>query len=76
MYAYIADWNTAAVTRIASQFYPMVALSTLGSAHPKFNGDISKWNVASVPNMYEVRLDSVWTAHSFSHVSFSQSKLT
>jgi surface protein len=75
-YGPIADWNIAAVTRIASLFYPTVAPSTSGTAQPKFNGDISKWNVASVSNMYEVRLDSVWTARSFSYVSSSQSKLT
>jgi surface protein len=74
-YGPIADWNTAAVTSMASLFYPTVAPSTSGTAQPKFNGDISKWNVASVSNMFEVRLDSVWTAHSFSYVSLSQSKL-
>ena len=58
-YGNIVDWDTAAVTSIASLFYPTVAPSTSGTAQPKFNGDISKWNVASVSNMYQVRLDSV-----------------
>jgi hypothetical protein len=62
-YGPIADWNTAAVTSMASLFYPS------STARPTFNGDISKWNVASVSNMYRVRLDSVWTAYSFSYVS-------
>ena len=53
-YGPIADWNTAAVTSMASLFYPTVAPSTSGTAQPKFNGDISKWNVASVSNMYMV----------------------
>ncbi len=41
-YGPITDWNTAAVTRMASLLLPT------------FNGDISKWNVASVSNMYMV----------------------
>ncbi len=62
-YGPIADWNTAAVTTMATLLYPS------STARPTFNGDISKWNVASVSNMYRVRLDSVWTAYSFSYVS-------
>ena len=49
-YGPIADWNTAAVTSMANLFYPS------GTARPTFNADISKWNVASVANMYRVRL--------------------
>ncbi len=64
-YGPIADWNTAAVTSMASLFYPS------NTARPTFNGDISKWNVASVSDMSEVRLDSVWTAYSLSYVSRS-----
>jgi hypothetical protein len=47
-YGPIADWNTAAVTSMAALFYP------LSTAQPTFNDDISKWNVASVSNMYQV----------------------
>ncbi len=47
-YGPIADWNTAAVTSMANLFYPS------DTARPSFNGDISKWNVASVSNMYRV----------------------
>ncbi len=44
-YGPIADWNTAAATSMADLFY----------AKPQaFNDDISKWNVASVANMYQV----------------------
>ena len=50
-YGPIADWNTAAVTSMASLFYPTVAPSTSGTARPTFNGDISKWNVARVAKM-------------------------
>jgi hypothetical protein len=71
----IVDWNTAALTSIASLFYPTVAPSTSGTAQPTFNGDISKWTVASVSNMYQVRLDSVWTAYSIGYVSLSLSTL-
>jgi hypothetical protein len=53
-YGPIAEWNTAAVTSMASLFYPTVAPSTSGTARPTFNGDISKWNVARVANMHEV----------------------
>jgi hypothetical protein len=62
-YGPIADWNTAAVTSMASLLFPS------STARPTFNADISKWNVASVSNMYRVRLASVWTAYSFSYVS-------
>lgn len=48
-YGPIASWNTAAVTSIAKLFYPS------STARPTFNGDISKWNVARVANMYQVR---------------------
>jgi hypothetical protein len=61
-YGPIADWDTAAVTTMASLFYPS------GTAQPTFNADISKWNVASVSNMCQVHLASVWTAYSFIHV--------
>ncbi len=47
-YGHIADWNTAAVTSMASLFYPSY------TARPTFNADISKWNVASVSNIYMV----------------------
>jgi hypothetical protein len=47
-YGPIADWNTAAVTSMASLFYPS------STARPTFNADISKWNVASVSNMFAV----------------------
>jgi hypothetical protein len=47
-YGPIADWDTSAVTSIANLFYPS------STARPTFNGDISKWNVASVSNMYSV----------------------
>jgi surface protein len=57
-YGPIADWNTAAVTSMASLF----------SYKSTFNSDISKWNVASVSNMDRVRLASVCAASSFSHV--------
>jgi hypothetical protein len=57
-YGPIADWNTAAVTSMASLF----------ADKSTFNGDISKWNVASVSDMYMVRLASVCAAFSFSHV--------
>ena len=40
-YGPIADWNTAAVSCIYGLF----------NKKPTFNGDISKWNVASVANM-------------------------
>ncbi len=40
-YGPIADWNTAAVSCIYHLF----------NDKPTFNGDISKWNVASVANM-------------------------
>jgi surface protein len=40
-YGDIGDWNTAAVTSMASLF---------GST-PTFNADVSKWNVAAVSNM-------------------------
>ena len=49
-YGPIADWNTAAVTSMASLFYPS------STARPTFNDDISKWNVASVSNMFTVWL--------------------
>jgi hypothetical protein len=61
-YGPIADWNTAAVTSMATLFYPS------NTQRPTFNADISKWNVASVSNMYRVRLASVCAAFSFSHV--------
>jgi hypothetical protein len=61
-YGPIADWDMSAVTSIASLFYPS------NTARPTFNSDISKWNVASVSNMYRVRLASVCAAYSFSHV--------
>ena len=54
-YGPMADWNTVAVTSMVSLFYPTVGPSTSGPARPTFNGDISKWNVASVPSMYQVR---------------------
>jgi hypothetical protein len=44
MYGNIADWNTAAVTSMAILF----------NAKPTFNADISKWNVASVSDMFQV----------------------
>jgi hypothetical protein len=44
-YGPIADWNTAAVTRMAGLF-PVAST---------FNDDISKWNVASVSSMDSVR---------------------
>jgi hypothetical protein len=47
-YGPIADWDTSAVTSMASLFYPS------STARPTFNADISKWNVASVSNMYAV----------------------
>ena len=47
-YGPIEDWNTAAVTSVANLFYPS------NTARPTFNGDISKWNVARVSNMYGV----------------------
>jgi hypothetical protein len=62
-YGPIADWDTAAVTSMAYLFYPS------STARPTFNADISKWNVASVSNMYQVRLASVCAAFSISHVS-------
>ena len=62
-YGPITDWDTAAVTSMATLLYPS------STARPTFNADISKWNVASVSNMYRVRLASVWTAYSFSYVS-------
>jgi surface protein len=40
-YGDIVDWNTAAVSNMASLF----------SSKQTFNADISKWNVASVANM-------------------------
>ena len=52
-YGPIVDWDTAAVSNMANLFYPTVAPAT-GTARPTFNGDISKWNVALVPNMYQV----------------------
>jgi hypothetical protein len=51
-YGPIADWDTSAVTSIATLFYPS------STARPTFNADISKWNVASVSNMCQVRLAS------------------
>jgi surface protein len=42
-YGPIADWNTAAVTSMASLFYGQTT----------FNDDISKWNTASVSNMVQ-----------------------
>ena len=53
-YGPIADWDTAAVTSMAELFFPSV--SGGNTARPTFNADISKWNVASVSNMYQVRL--------------------
>jgi hypothetical protein len=61
-YGPITDWDTSAVTSMAELFYPS------STAQPTFNGDISKWNVASVSNMYRVRLASVCAASSLSHV--------
>jgi hypothetical protein len=58
-YGPIADWNTAVVTSTANLLYPTVASAMWGTERPTFNGDISKWNVASVSNMYRVRLASV-----------------
>ncbi len=43
-YGNIVDWNTAAVTSMASVL----------ASKPTFNADISKWNTASVSNMYQV----------------------
>ncbi len=43
-YGNIVEWNTVAVTSMASLF----------SARPTFNADIGKWNVASVSNLYAV----------------------
>jgi hypothetical protein len=56
-YGNIADWDTSAVTSMAGLFYPST------TARPTFNGDISKWNVASVSNMYRVRHDSVYATY-------------
>ena len=56
-YGNIVEWNTAAVSDMASLFYPS------SYARPTFNGDIGKWNVASVSNMYRVRHDSVYATH-------------
>jgi hypothetical protein len=47
-YGPIADWDTSAVTSMAALLYPE------GNSMPTFNDDISKWNVASVSNMYQV----------------------
>jgi hypothetical protein len=47
-YGPIADWNTAAVSNMASLLYPS------STSRPTFSADISKWNVASVSNMYSV----------------------
>ena len=47
-YGNIADWNTAAVTSMASLF----------ASKPAFNADIGKWNVASVSTMYRVFYDA------------------
>jgi hypothetical protein len=47
-YGPIGYWNTAAVTSMASLFYPS------STARPTLNDDISKWNTASVSNMYQV----------------------
>ncbi len=47
-YGNIVDWNTVAVTSMANVFY-----SATGTFRT-FNADISKWNVASVSNMYQV----------------------
>ena len=59
-YGPIADWNTAAVTSMASLFYPS------STARPTFNDDISKWNVASVTDMSLVSLDSyAWVCERF-----------
>ena len=44
-YGDIVEWNTAAVSDMASLFYPS------SYARPTFNSDISKWNVASVSTM-------------------------
>jgi hypothetical protein len=57
-YGDIADWNTVAVTSMASLF----------ASKPTFNGDISKWNTARVANMYQVHLDSVSAAYVFVRV--------
>jgi surface protein len=54
IYGPIADWDTSAVTSMASLF----------EAKPTFNGDISKWNVASVSILHKVRLDSACSAFS------------
>jgi hypothetical protein len=53
-YGNIVEWNTAAVTSMANLLYPS------NTARPTFNADISKWNVASVSNMYRVRSYSRW----------------
>ena len=66
-YGPIADWDTVAVTSMANLFYPS------SFARPTFNDDISKWNVASVSNMYEVRLDTVHATYAFSYASSSLS---
>jgi hypothetical protein len=48
MYGPIANWDTAKVSCMANLFFPS------NTARPTFNADISKWNVASVANMYKV----------------------
>ena len=47
-YGNIVEWNTAAVSDMASLFYPS------SYARPTFNSDISKWNTASVSSMSAV----------------------
>ena len=67
-YGPIADWDTSVVSSMANLLYPTVAPATTGTARPTFNGDISKWNVASVSNMCQVTTQD-YVAYSCSHVS-------
>jgi hypothetical protein len=50
-YGPIEDWDTSAVVDLGTRFY----LATDTTERGLFNGDISKWNTASVTNMYMVR---------------------
>jgi hypothetical protein len=53
-YGGIGDWNTVAVSSMASLFASKDKCATPGTNQTMFNADISKWNVVGVSNMVEM----------------------